>query len=67
MAKDLNLAQAASKETGTPLPMGGLASTLYNTMSKHDDFAALDFSSIYKYLEAAQDGGFKKKMQEKGK
>ncbi|SCV67195.1 BQ2448_5841 [Microbotryum intermedium] len=57
MAKDLNLAIAASKTTGTPLPVGGLTATLYNTLSKHDDFANMDFSSVYEYLRIAQEGG----------
>ncbi|SCZ96122.1 BZ3500_MvSof-1268-A1-R1_Chr8-1g10020 [Microbotryum saponariae] len=56
MAKDLNLAIAASKTTGTPLPVGGLTTTLYNTLSKHDDFANMDFSSVYEYLRIAQEG-----------
>ena len=60
MAKDLNLAIAASKATGTPLPVGALTSTLYNTMSEHSEFGDRDFSVVYEYLRLARDGGLNK-------
>lgn len=60
MTKDLNLAIAASKSTNTPLPIGGLTTTLYNTINKHDEFAGKDFSVVFEYLRIAMEGGMKK-------
>lgn len=60
MAKDLNLAISASQAASTPLPIGSLTSTLYNTLSKHDEFADKDFSVVYEYLRIAREGGLKK-------
>lgn len=61
MAKDLNLAIAASKASSTPLPIGSLTSTLYNTITKHDEFAEKDFSVVYSYLDIARQGGLPSK------
>ncbi|KAL8290636.1 hypothetical protein RQP46_002894 [Phenoliferia psychrophenolica] len=60
MAKDLNLAVSASKSSSTPLPLGGMAATLYNTLSTHDEFGSKDFSVVYEYLRVAREGGLKK-------
>lgn len=56
---DLNLAIAAGQSTSTPLPVGSLTSTLYNTIAKHDEFSEKDFSVIYEYLRIAREGGLK--------
>ncbi|KAM0787121.1 hypothetical protein ACM66B_006375 [Microbotryomycetes sp. NB124-2] len=60
MTKDLNLAIAASKQTNTPLPLGGLTTTLYNALTKRQEFSDRDFSVIFEYLKVAQQGGMKK-------
>lgn len=57
---DLNLAIAASKQTGTPLPIGGLTTTLYNALTNREEFADRDFSVVFEYLRIAQAGGMKK-------
>ncbi|KAK4701646.1 3-hydroxyisobutyrate dehydrogenase, partial [Phenoliferia sp. Uapishka_3] len=57
MAKDLNLAISASKATSTPLPIGGMTSTLFNTLSAHEEFGSRDFSVVYEYLRVAREGG----------
>lgn len=61
MAKDLNLAIAASKGTSTPLPLGSMASNLYNQISKHEEFAEKDFSVVHEYLNIAREGGLRPK------
>ncbi|KAJ7507208.1 3-hydroxyisobutyrate dehydrogenase [Mycena galericulata] len=50
---DLNLAISASKDSSTPLPLGNLTTTLYNTLTSHEEFADKDFSVIYEYLSEA--------------
>lgn len=60
MQIDLNLAIAASQATSTPLPIGGLTSTLYNTLSGTDEFGDRDFSIVYEYLRLAREGGLQK-------
>lgn len=41
----------------TPLPIGGMTTTLYNTLSLHDEFGSKDFSIVYEYLRIAREGG----------
>ncbi|KAK4056127.1 hypothetical protein OIO90_002858 [Microbotryomycetes sp. JL221] len=60
MTKDLNLAIAAAKTTDTPLPLGGLTTTLYNALTKREEFSDRDFSVIFEYFKIAQQGGLKK-------
>lgn len=63
MAKDLRLAIQAGEATGTPLPVGTLTNTLYNTMEKHEGFRDKDFSVVYEYLRLAQETGQLKKKK----
>lgn len=57
---DLNLAAAAGKAATVPLPLGGLTTTLYNTINKHEEFADKDFSVVFEYLRIAMEGGLVK-------
>ncbi|GAA6009447.1 hypothetical protein JCM10207_003783 [Rhodosporidiobolus poonsookiae] len=58
MAKDLNLALAASSvpTPAVPIPLGQLTTTLYNKLAAHDEFGKRDFSVVYEYLERAKEG-----------
>ncbi|GAA5869915.1 hypothetical protein JCM16303_001840 [Sporobolomyces ruberrimus] len=64
MAKDLNLALSASKDSGVPLPVGSLTSTLYNKLSAHDEYGGRDFSVLYEYLREGMQGGVAEKVSE---
>ncbi|GAA5978624.1 hypothetical protein JCM5350_002457 [Sporobolomyces pararoseus] len=65
MAKDLNLALSASKDSGVPLPVGSLTSTLYNKLSAHEEYGGRDFSVVYEYLKEGMQGGVADKVMEK--
>jgi 3-hydroxyisobutyrate dehydrogenase len=51
MLKDLKLAQQAGMQTGTALPLGGLAAALYGVFCE-SGHADLDFSAIIKLIDA---------------
>ncbi|GJJ11993.1 hypothetical protein Clacol_006231 [Clathrus columnatus] len=56
MLKDMKLAIEIGKSTGTSLPLGRSAETVYNeVVEKHEDLAKKDFSSVYKFLERKSD------------
>lgn len=61
---DLNLALSASKDSGVPLPVGSLTSTLYNKLSAHDEYGGRDFSVLYEYLREGMQGGVAEKVSE---
>ena len=46
MSKDLGLALETAKATGSSVPLGALADSLYAMHRKSHDAGALDFSSI---------------------
>ncbi|MFZ4077754.1 MAG: NAD-binding protein, partial [Legionellaceae bacterium] len=52
MLKDLRLAQASAQASGLNLPLGSMAEALY--AAAHDDYGSLDFSSIIKSLQSAE-------------
>jgi hypothetical protein len=64
-ATDLNLALSASKDSGVPLPVGSLTSTLYNKLSAHEEYGGRDFSVVYEYLKEGMQGGVADKVMEK--
>jgi 3-hydroxyisobutyrate dehydrogenase len=50
IAKDLGLAQGLATKTGSPIPMGALASQIYRLMCKAG-LENKDFSSVYKFMQ----------------
>ena len=54
MHKDLTLAITAAQGVQAPLPMAGVAAELYGALSADAEYAGLDFSVIYKYLQQAK-------------
>lgn len=50
MLKDLRLAQETAQQSGTPLPLGGLAAALYGMFCKAGH-GELDYSAIIKLIE----------------
>eukprot|EP00291_Cryptomonas_curvata_P018556 CAMPEP_0172158768 /NCGR_PEP_ID=MMETSP1050-20130122/4571_1 /TAXON_ID=233186 /ORGANISM="Cryptomonas curvata, Strain CCAP979/52" /LENGTH=115 /DNA_ID=CAMNT_0012828227 /DNA_START=36 /DNA_END=383 /DNA_ORIENTATION=- len=50
MLKDLGLAAAAARDTGSPLPMGGAAQSLYAMLSTQGH-GRLDFSAVFRLLQ----------------
>jgi 3-hydroxyisobutyrate dehydrogenase-like beta-hydroxyacid dehydrogenase len=53
MSKDLKLAMAAAKLSGTELVAGKTAADVYGKMEKSPEYATKDFSSVYKMLQRA--------------
>ncbi|CAB3372889.1 Hypothetical predicted protein [Cloeon dipterum] len=53
IAKDLGLAQGLATRTGSPIPMGALASQIYRLMCKAG-LEVRDFSSVYKFIQDGQ-------------
>lgn len=53
MSKDLKLALAAAKLSGTELIAGKTAADVYGEMEKSPDYATKDFSSVFKMLSRA--------------
>ncbi|KAI1721181.1 NAD binding domain of 6-phosphogluconate dehydrogenase domain-containing protein [Ditylenchus destructor] len=51
MYKDLALAQNASKEAGSPTPMGEAAHKLYENLSLSPEYKDKDFGVVYKYFQ----------------
>ncbi|OZJ06419.1 hypothetical protein BZG36_00516 [Bifiguratus adelaidae] len=51
MAKDLRLATNAANEAKSTVMLGALASQIYNQVSSTEEYAKLDFSSIFKWLQ----------------
>ncbi|KAJ7168145.1 NAD binding domain of 6-phosphogluconate dehydrogenase-domain-containing protein [Mycena crocata] len=56
MEKDMGLASDIAIQTGTALPLGDVARTLYKSMiEQHPDlYARKDFSSVYRFLLASE-------------
>lgn len=54
MLKDLRLAQQAGLNSGTPLPLGGLAAALYGAFCKAGH-GELDYSAIIKLIEGDEE------------
>jgi 3-hydroxyisobutyrate dehydrogenase-like beta-hydroxyacid dehydrogenase len=53
MSKDLKLALAAAKLSGTELIVGKTTADVYGEMEKSDEYATKDFSSVFKMLSRA--------------
>ncbi|KAL0577900.1 hypothetical protein V5O48_004095 [Marasmius crinis-equi] len=67
MLKDMALATDAATTTGSPLPLGEAAESLYARVIQEDpELARKDFSSIYRYLSKAAAQGRKVSIGKKG-
>lgn len=51
MRKDLRLALNAATDEKLDLPMGKEAEKMYSILADSADYAALDFSSVFKFLD----------------
>lgn len=51
MNKDLTLAIAAARGVQADLPLAGVVAKLYGALTADPEYAGLDFSVIYKYLQ----------------
>ncbi|KAF7723935.1 hypothetical protein EC973_001507 [Apophysomyces ossiformis] len=53
IAKDLRLAMKAASEVNNTPTLGAISAEVYNELAK-TDYASLDFSSVYKYMDVEQ-------------
>lgn len=52
-AKDLALAMDAARQVGAPVPLGQLASSVYEALGKNELYKDRDFASAYEALRSA--------------
>ncbi|KDQ60615.1 hypothetical protein JAAARDRAFT_151144 [Jaapia argillacea MUCL 33604] len=58
MLKDMGLATDVGKSSGSPLPLGEAAETIYkHILEKEPELSRKDFSSVYRYLRKVAEGG----------
>lgn len=54
MKKDIKLAMNAASAEALDLPMGKEVDRIYSLLSDNADYATLDFSSVFKYLDPSK-------------